>query len=96
MNSILINEEDAKKKKKEAKSDQKIVAGLEAQKEVIKITGEHWKAISVFAVEKHLIGPSDVKVLQAAIQIPNRIPNPTECKKLLKILDKVRGEGYKV
>lgn len=96
INSILIDEDQAKRKKKEAKSDQKIVAGLEAQKEVIKITGEQWKDISVFAAGKRLIGPSDVKVLQVAIQIPKKIPNPVESKKLLKILDKVRGEGYKV
>lgn len=95
LKSVLIDEDEAKKKKKEAKGDQKIVAGLEAQKEVISITGEQWKEISIFAVGKKLIGPSDVKVLQVAVQIPNKIPNPTECKKLLKILDKVRGEGYK-
>jgi hypothetical protein len=62
---------------------------------IISITGEQWKEISIVAVGKKLIGPSDVKVLQVAVQIPNKIPNPTECKKLLKILDKVRGEGYK-
>ena len=96
LSTVIIDNEEIKKKKKEAKDDQKIVSGLEAQKEVIKLTGEQWQDISKFAAAHKLIGPADVKILQIAIKIPSKIPNPTECKKLLKILDKVRGEGYKV
>jgi hypothetical protein len=42
------------------------------------------------------VGPSDARVLNIAVHIPNKIPNSVESKKLLAILDKVKGEGFKL
>ena len=59
-------------------------------------SGEQWAEISKFAVSRGLVGPSDVKALNMAVHIPTKLPNSVECKKLLVILDKVKGEGYKI
>ena len=85
-----------KKKAKEARRDQKIVSGIEAQKEVLKYTGQQWQEISKFAVAHGIAGPLDVQALRMASKIPAKIPNMVESKKLLNILDKVRGEGLKI
>lgn len=96
LSSMLIVNNEEKKKAKEARRDQKIISGIEAQKEVLKYTGQQWQEISKFAVAHGIAGPSDVQALRIASKIPAKIPNMVESKKLLNILDKVRGEGLKI
>lgn len=94
--SVLIGNDSNRKAEKAAKKDQKLISGIEAQKKVLMYSGEQWAEISKFAVSRGLVGPSDVKALNMAVHIPAKLPNAAECKKLLAILDKVKGEGYKI
>lgn len=94
--SVLIGNDSNRKAEKAAKKDQKLISGIEAQKKVLMYSGEQWAEISKFAVSRGLVGPSDVKALNMAVHIPAKLPNAVECKKLLTILDKVKGEGYKI
>ena len=80
---------------KMAKVLQKEVKGINAQAEVVKYPASHWKRLAEFAVNHHLVSPSDVSALQVACQLPNKIPNSVQSQKLLNLESKARSEGFK-
>ena len=94
--NVLIENDRNKKAERAAKKDQKFILGVEAQEKVLMYSGQQWAEISKFAVSRRLVGPSDIKALNTASHIPGKLPNSVECNRLLAILDKVKGEGYKI
>lgn len=91
----LISNEDEKHQKKMASKDQRMNNGINAQTEIVKFSAEHWKRLSVFAVEHHLVSSSDVIALKIACQIPFKIPNSVQSRRLLELEAKAREEGFK-
>lgn len=89
-----IRTADQKSLQDSAKKEQKMVDGINAQTEVVKITGTQWGQLARFAVDRGLISPSDANALKVAVKIPARIPTEYQCRKLLTILDKAVQEGF--
>ncbi|MBU9808339.1 hypothetical protein J1785_00915, partial [Rahnella sp. SL6] len=75
---------------KGAKKQQRIDAGIYAQKEVIKITNQQWKEIAQKGLTEKLLTEKEIVLLQLALSIPHKIPNETQSKLLLDIVKKVR------
>ena len=95
LETCLISNEDDKHQKRMANKDQKVNKGINAQTEVVKYSSNHWKRLSEFAVEHHLVAPSDVSALKIACQIPFKIPNAVQSRQLLDLESKARAEGFK-
>ena len=95
LENCLISNEESKHQKKQANKDQRINKGINAQTEVVKYPVEHWKRLTEFAVEHHLVAPSDVIALKIACQIPIKIPNAVQSRQLLDLESKARAEGFK-
>ena len=91
----LISNEDNKHQNKMARRDQKVNNGINAQTEVVKFSAEHWKRLAEFAVEHHLVSPTDVSALKMACQLPYKIPNSVQSRHLLELESKARAEGFK-
>ena len=91
----LISDEDNKHQNKMARRDQKVNNGINAQTEVVKYSAEHWKRLAEFAVEHHLVSPTDVSALKMACQLPYKIPNSVQSRHLLDLESKARAEGFK-
>ena len=94
--SLLIDKKSAKKEEQQARADQKIVSGVEAQTKVLQYTAEQWKTVSKVAMEKGIIGPIEEDALALACKIPARIPNSFQAGKLLELLAKLESEGFKI
>lgn len=94
--SVLIDIKDIKHAEKEAKEDQKLISGTEAQTKVIQISSEKWVEIHEFAKSKALLSPDEAKAIKYACQMPTVIPSAYQSQRLLGLLDRLMSEGYKI
>lgn len=93
---LLIDKKSARKEEQQAKADQKIISGVEAQTKVLQYSAEQWELISKVAKEKGLIGPVEEVALAIACKIPSKIPNSFQAGRLLELLSKLESEGFKL
>lgn len=92
--SVLIGREDIRTEEKEAKKDQKIISGAQAQAEVLKYTAEQWRKLTEFVVHKGMVSSSEATALKYACQIPVNIPSAYQSQKLLNLLERAFNEGF--
>lgn len=92
----LIGLEERKVAEREAKSDQRVDSDTEIMTKIIEISQEKWKNIFSFATSRHIITADEHTALRIACQIPQKIPNPIQCKKLLAVLERLQEEGFKL
>ena len=94
--NMIIDEETTIQINKDAKQDQDIVSDMEAQTAVIEYGSEFWKSVYAFTITHKIGAPSTIVALKQAIMIPHRIPNPIQAKALLKHIDEVKLNGFKL
>lgn len=92
----LIDKTTVKKEEKEAKADQKLISGAEAQAKVVSFSAEQWVRAKSFAKDKMLMGPIEETAIEIACRIPSKIPNSFQSEKLLELLIKLENEGFKM
>lgn len=92
----FMEDKDAvQKSKKDARLDQKMVVGIQAQEEVIRFDGRTWMQIYVDASQLNLIfSREELVALKAATKIPRKIPPDFQCELLLKIVDRLKENGH--
>lgn len=93
---VLVDKIEIKLAEKDARKDQRIISGIEAQTKVVEYGSENWKNVMEFAITRKLVTTDLIGALKLAIQIPIKLPNPYQSQKLLELLDKVNSEGYKI
>ena len=94
--SVLISKAEAKAAEREAKSDQKLISGAEAQAKVIEYTAGQWKALYSFCVQKKMMSPDELTAIKIACQLPAKLPNPYQSQRLLTLLERAESEGFKM
>lgn len=94
--NMIIDDETTIQINKNAKQDQGIVSDMEAQTAVIEYGSEFWKSVYAFTITHKIGAPSTIVALKQAIMIPHRIPNPIQAKALLKHIDEVKLNGFKL
>ncbi len=94
--SVLISKEEAKAAEREAKSDQKLISGAEAQAKVIGYTAGQWAALYNFCAQKKLMSPDELAAIKIARQLPAKLPNPYQSQRLLALLERAESEGFKM
>lgn len=94
---VLVDKTESQSAEKEARKDQKLISGVEAQTKVLEYGSENWKSVMEFVLVKKLITveAEGFTALKVAIQIPMKLPNSYQSIKLLELLDKAFSEGYK-
>lgn len=96
LESCLIAIDEEKAEQRFAKKAQKETNDINAQVKAVNYSAETWKALSVFAVMKHMVTSADVTALNIACQIPLKIPTAAQSKRLLVLMDKAVEEGFSV
>ncbi len=94
--SELISRTEVAEEKRSARKTQKIDNGIEAQKQVLKISGAKWKSLLHRARGEGLLTPKETGILQIAAQIPRKIPSEKQSIILVGLLGKVEQEGIVV
>ncbi|MEA1961899.1 MAG: hypothetical protein U9N81_11635, partial [Bacillota bacterium] len=95
INSILMDKNEAKIQASSARTEQRMVSGIEAQMFVVEKGQSYWLDILSWAGEKKLLSPEETKILSLAGKMSGtRIPNEVQCRILQEIRNKVLAEGY--
>lgn len=94
--SCLITIDEQKAAQKSAKKEQKVVNEIQVQATVVNYPVDMWKRLSEFVVRNHMVTPTDVSALTIACQMPSKIPNTYQCKRLLALLKKASAEGFNI
>ena len=93
---ILVDKYEVKTAEKDAKKDQKMLSGIEAQTQVLEYGAPNWKKIMDFILAKKLASAEGLVALKIATQIPRKLPNSYQSQKLLELLDIASSEGFKI
>lgn len=94
--SCLIGKDEMKAAVREAKYDQRIVSDAEIMTKVVEIHPDQWRSAMDFAVSRRMVTPDELAALRMACQLPNKVPNPVQSKKLMALLDRLYEEGFKL
>lgn len=94
--TCLIGRDELKVAEKEAKYDQRIDSDTENMTKIIKISQEKWQNALNFAMSKRMITPDEHTAMRIACQIPQKIPTPAQCKRLITVLERLEEEGFKL
>jgi hypothetical protein len=94
--NCLIGQEELRSAIHKAKADQRIVLDIEAKTKVIEISANQWQKVLSFTTSNRLVSPDEMVVLKVACQIPNKMPTTAQSKKLLAVLERLEGEGFKL
>lgn len=89
----LMSEEEKKNKEHEAKRDQRILNGIQAQTAVVQAGPEFWRDVLDWGRAKELLSSMEVDILQVATSMPNRIPSEKQSMRTIETLRKLRDEG---
>ena len=94
--NCLISQNEMRTAVREAKADRRIEKDADAQTKVIEIRPNQWRAIMDFSVNRHMVSPEELIALRIACQLPMKLPNPIQSKKLVALLDRLYEEGFKL
>lgn len=90
----LIGQDDMRAIARDAKLDRRIEIEADVMTKVVEITADEWRTVSDFAIAKKMISQDELSALRIACQLPLRVPTPTQCKKLVSLLDRLYEEGF--
>jgi hypothetical protein len=94
--ACLIGREELKVAEREAKYDQRIDSDTEIMTKIIELSQGQWQNALNFAMNKRVITPDEHTALRIACQIPQKMPTPVQCKRLLAVLERLQEEGFKL
>ena len=89
----LISIEEVGEQKKTARKTQKVDNGIEAQRQVIEISGAKWENLLNKAIDKRLLTDKEIGIMKVATKIPDKIPTEKQSIILFGILERLKGEG---
>lgn len=82
---VLKSKEDDKGDVVDARKERKGISEAEAYIAVVNAGGDYWRKVRDWAGSNGDILPSDLRLLDSACQIPNRLPHQKTCIRLLEI-----------
>jgi hypothetical protein len=92
---LFISRDDHQRSNKTEKRKQKEVIEADAQITVVQKGASFWVQVNDFATAKKMLTPSRESALTSAMRIPKTVPQPFQCKELLRLLQDVESEGFK-
>lgn len=92
--SCLILETVAKSAQKDDKRKQRITDGINAQKKVFELGSELWKDILAWGNENGQLTLKDNQIIKICASIPRKIPTELQSKYALRVLYRLKEEGY--
>lgn len=92
----LIGQDDMRSVVREAKADRRIELDADVMTKVVEITSDQWRAVMDFATSKRMVTPEELSALRIACQLPMKVPNAVQSKKLIGLLERLYEEGFKL
>jgi hypothetical protein len=92
--SELVERDSERQVKRESRTVQKIVTGIEVQSQVVELGGPFWGSIQRWGRIKSLLGPADDSLLGVAATIPRKIPTERQSARIMEIKTRLEEEGF--
>lgn len=94
--SCLIGKDELRNAVRDAKADMRIEKDTDVMTRIVEIQAEQWQNVMSYATSKRMVSPEELTALRIACQLPLKVPNPVQCKKLIAVLDRLYEEGFKL
>ena len=94
--SCLIGKDELRIAVRDAKADMRIEKDTDVMTRIVEIQAEQWQNVMSYATSKRMVSPEELTALKIACQLPLKVPNPVQCKKLIAVLDRLYEEGFKL
>lgn len=94
--SCLIGKDELRNAVRDAKADMRIEKDNDVMTRIVEIQAEQWQNVMSYATSKRMVSPEELTALKIACQLPLKVPNPIQCKKLIAVLDRLYEEGFKL
>lgn len=94
--SCLIGKDELRNAVRDAKADMRIEKDTDVMTRIVEIQAEQWQNVMSYATSKRMVSPEELIALKIACQLPLKVPNPVQCKKLIAVLDRLYEEGFKL
>ena len=93
--SSLTNEHLIREEQAAASKDQALTNDLNIETEIFNLGGAYWKKLLDEGLERHILGPMDIQLLQKATTISEGrfIPNSRQAKDLWKLRERLGKNG---
>lgn len=92
----LITQDEQRSAVRDAKADRRIEKDADAMTKVVEIQADQWRIVMDFSMSKRMVTQDEILALRIACQLPNKVPNPVQSKKLIALLDRLYEEGFKL
>jgi hypothetical protein len=91
----LITREEQGQQRRDARKDQKLLNGIEAQSAVVRAGGDFWKRVKDWGTAKGLLTPDEVSILDVAgsFERTGSAPSEKQSERTLQALKRLRDEG---
>lgn len=92
---IMIDKKEAKAMVSSARSEQRMISGIEAQMFVVQKGADYWSDILSWVKNRTLLSPEENRILTVAAHMSGtKLPNEVQSRILQEIRNKVLSEGY--
>lgn len=91
---VLITEELAKSRKKEAQTSAGLDQSVNAEIEVYKLGNQLWSRARDWGRERAILSPKELGVLEVCSAIPRKMPSEKQCAVAMSALTKLKNEGF--
>lgn len=90
----LVDGDELRGARKDARKMQKTDKGISAQMEILKLSPTYWTQLKKWGEKNGLLTPEEQKLVAFATRIPASIPNPYQSQRLLEIRARIEDEGF--
>lgn len=95
IDTVMIDKTEARSQANSARTEQRMISGIEAQVFVVEKGPSYWLDILSWAEGKKLLSPEEKKILSLAGNMSGtRMPNEVQSRILQQVRNKVLAEGY--
>ncbi len=90
----LVTLQDARNTARSARSEQRVLNGIEAQIAVVNAGGPFWKDVLSWGKERKLLTPTESGILEVVAGVQERVPTDRQSSKAIEVLSRLQCEGY--
>lgn len=95
IDSVMIDKDEARTQVSSARTEQRMISGIEAQMFVVEKGSAYWQDMLSWSNGKKLLSPEEIKILSLAGKMSGtKMPNEVQSRILQEIRNKVLAEGY--
>ncbi len=90
----LVTQEIQKSTERNARKEQKILNGIEAQTLVVEAGPQYWQKVLVWGKQNNHLSPKDIGILNVAAETTRQIPSEAQSRRIIEILKRLESEGF--